>query len=602
MDCKVCGNVVNNFDRICSICGNDLEAQRRSGLSSSYSTYGQQNRTSSLEQEKEKAINRILFDNEGSSAKDRLEERRKKRHEDKPVSQAGLPSFFSHDRKESRKDYREDPVEPEQKPLRKFSTEFVFTENPKQETLPKTRIPEASPAIEPEARAPAQQAFTVPSASGPAGYDSIAVASSTEAVPDESFFALNPTYEELAKFEVDKKNEEFQELLDHEFDRLKKRDNGDGEEKTQFDPTAADSKSYIQERIDSYLKKSDLDMTLAIQNRETPKPEFDEAYPPARESISYDDLEKFDSFAIPIPDPVSLQEDNIPVFEPVPPVPDTPDYFAPDLQDSFAIPMPDFSVPEFQPAEADEYTESDTAGEVSQEINPDSVYWGYSRNEPPTKESIAAFLDRPIDFPFDEATQAFDFEPIESKITKEVLQPPAAEPSYDYSNQHLANDIVEANPDPNIQHDGLSASVDEPPRFYKEYTQGVLVEAVEAANAAKKAEEAKEIEPADSLPAFLTAYDEEQLGKPTSIVVPEKPVKKPGRAEAEDKKDKTPDKDTQKAEAKKTVLSVIITILIVVLVIFVACVIILMFKPDSIVAYYVRDFIAFVQGRFGDSA
>ena len=75
-------------------------------------------------------------------------------------------------------------------------------------------------------RVPEQQAFAVP--------EIPALAPRTEAYaaePEEptvsttdTFFTLTQSDEEQAKFQVDKKNEEFQELLDKEFERLKTRE------------------------------------------------------------------------------------------------------------------------------------------------------------------------------------------------------------------------------------------------------------------------------------------------------------------------------------------------------------------------------------------
>ena len=778
MNCKVCGNVVSNFDRVCSVCGNDLGTQRRetaqtaysSARSSSYPPNTQQNRASSLVHEKEEAINRILFDSEGVSAKERLEERRKKRQVEKTTSQTGFPSIFSQDRKEAKRAQRadfgpdteqdaEDPFTTEQKPLRKFSSEFVFSESPKQEayvafeqeirglTLQEIleqqggRGPTQQEILEQQGRGPAQQeileqqggrgpvqqevrgpeqqgsrspmqqAFAVPPVSAetyePIGYNPTPAERPLEAPPyADSYFAFAPTEEEQAKFEVDKKNEEFQELLDQEFSRLKNRDAG---ETAQFDPSGAAGKSYIQERVDSYLKNSDLDMPppgrynggnhqaiptapvapqtaydAAHENHKDVRttaynaghagdafPDFDygrkyqqvEAEPldfavpeaAQEESFSLDDLEKFDfsgslqepaipadPFADPtfsIPDfAVSAQEPAIPAIPADPfadPAFSIPDFAVPTPETeisgegSFAIPTPetDFTMPypsetefqtEFRPGP---YMESGVANGAAgamnpagaadltdTEMNPRSVYWGNSRNEAPTRESIAAFLDKPVDFPFDykNPSRAFDF-------GQQGQKSPETAGRY-------------------FDDDGISSvNTDEPPRFYKEYTQGIMIEAVDAANTARRAEsgspagraesvspsgraetgspagraemaytarQAREVEPADTIPDFLTAYDEEQLGKPMSIPVPVK-NNRPAKADPEDSEDKESAKERKKANAKRSALSAIITILIVVLVVFVACIVVLKLTPDSIGARYIQDLIETIQSKFG---
>ena len=91
MNCKVCGNAVSNVEKVCSVCGNDLEAQRREEAGTGYTSAPPESYNASqpspqavsLNTEKDEAINRILYDGDGASAKDRLEERRKKRQAEK---------------------------------------------------------------------------------------------------------------------------------------------------------------------------------------------------------------------------------------------------------------------------------------------------------------------------------------------------------------------------------------------------------------------------------------------------------------------------------------------------------------------------------------
>ena len=372
------------------------------------------------------------------------------------------------------------------------------------------------------------------------------------------------------------------------------------------------------------------------------------------------DMTGLDPFSIPVPeneaftaplpsDPTGLEPFSIPASEgeaftvPMPsdmtglepfsiPVPEKDTFTAPVNEGSTGLDA--FAAPDIVPGPAsagpstNEFPEGQsTAGAGDKEgltPNREGVYWGTPRNGAPTRESIAAFLDKPVDFPFDENKErAFDFEPIESKIQENV---PERRHTSETGPSALNNATfpVQQKPD-RATHTGMTEGkaeqrsiddetelTDEAPRFYKEYTQGIKLDAIEAANNAAKANaakssaakpsspgKAKEVEPADALPEFLTAYDTEPLGRPTSIAVPEKPAKKTVKAKAETEEDIQQEKDNRKANAKRQALSVIITILIVVLVLFVTCVIILRFMPGSIGAFYIQDLIEFVQGRLG---
>jgi len=498
MNCKVCGNTVNDLEKICSVCGNDMEAQRRGATGGNYSS-AQPPPAVSLTGEKDEAINRILFNDEGASAKDRLEERRKKRQAEKAASHTGFPSFFTQDRKTQQAEPPAPPApepvqapappESERKPLRSFTNEFVFGEKP-----PAPQDAQEGTA----AYAPFQQSFAVPPGAGP--MESIPAAFAQEEQPpsENSYFALTPSDEEQSKFDIDKKNEEFQELLDKEFERLKNRETETAEIKSQIEPPEAaypqgeaDVHSYIQDRIESYLRQKDMDMTQEMRSRAelqteepvpepepipepepvpvfvpapTPEPVFEPA--PAPEPVFVPEPEPAPVFEpAPAPEPVFVPEPApAPVFEPAPapvfvPEPEPVPVFEPAPEPVFVpepAPAPVFEpapapapvcvpdpvpAPVFEPAPTPEpvFVPEPAPAPVFEPAptpapEPSIVPPGTSRNAAPTRESVADFLDVPIDFPFDPKpapeAKPFDFEPIEQEAEKapeSVFEPAPAQ-------------------------------------------------------------------------------------------------------------------------------------------------------------------------------
>jgi hypothetical protein len=236
-----------------------------------------------LDREKDEAINRILCNDSRTSAKERLDERRKKRSAGK--TSAHGTGFFSREPMEHApvpaKAPKSTTTEPESttaegRPLRKFTSEFIFGDRA-------AKHPE--PAIPPP--------------------------SDEEAPPRDPLFTLRVGEDEKAMFDVSKKNEEFQELLDQEFERLRKRESAVEEARSRIDEdllsapepapeilvTGENAKSLVGDRIEDYLKKADHDMLREIRSRvdtELEKP--DESEKPG-ESEKQDENEKPESFA-----------------------------------------------------------------------------------------------------------------------------------------------------------------------------------------------------------------------------------------------------------------------------------------------------------------
>jgi len=679
----------------------------------------------SLAREKEEAINRILYDGDGVSARDRLEERRKKRQAEKAGSHTGFPTFFSQDRKGQAPapaepaapvyEPRQAPAAPpvEERPRRSFSSEFVFTEKP---------APAPYQAERPAEPGPVQQTFAVPHtpeayaarASFPEPQPASVYAAPEPAAPADAYFALTPSDDEQAKFDIDKKNEEFQELLDKEFERLKRREPEATDIKSQFEkgpeavapPAEADIRSYIEERVDAYLRQSDFDMTRTMRSREEeekpretgPAAEYAPVFAPAPEKeLSYDDFKMFDAPAAPVQD--AAEAFGKPGDEFVSPYTSVqaPVYAQEPVPEPVSEPIP-VPVPEAAPA-------------------PGYTPQGFSRNAAPTRESVAEFLDRPINFPFDTpaepaaeagAAKSFDFEPIkpaEPETHEEVIaetftaapepqaetfetaqtfaapfsleqfatdpalvsEPPAAAgpfaaeipaapadtaaaparvedpadwfvtapsaappeakkeedfpgpaaPAAETAEEKEAGRAAEpvpAAPSPAPEPPAAPAPAaqaaapdfvdlmtektaededqDGPPKFYKEYTQGFSVTQIGAAGTAAAAQEEAKAQSDETVPEFLTAYDNEKLGQQPD-------AKKDAKAAKLEEKQKRRRDPKKQSEAKRTALSVVITILTIILVIVVACIIILKLAPDSFGAYYIQDFVKLIQEKIG---
>ena len=427
MNCKVCGNAVNDYEAVCSMCGNDMEAQRREATEP----------VPSLSQEKNDAINRILYDDDGLNASERLQERRKKRQAERASSHTGLPSFFTRDRGEtqeersgaddsqkstSQAEYEAESSDatedsPKEKPLRKFTNDFIWGSRTKPEPEPEP-IPEPEAITAPTSIEPEQQAFVVPPASAP----------EPQEPTTDQYFALSQTDEEQAKFEVDKKNEQFQELLDKEFERLKSREKPEilsqFETPEEIAPTIPqdDSKSYIQDRIDSFLKKSDDDLTVAMRGREVePTQEFVAPSPEPKPEVTFADLDLFDmkeeqqvtseparaeetvqsEFAIPVT--FDSLNDWTPVQEPAEKVEEISEIVEEPAVIEAEMPTEETVVPVQEP--------------VQEEI---AAPWDHTKTEAPTRENIGTFLDKSIDFPFDTA------DPLQEEALPEVAEEPVA--------------------------------------------------------------------------------------------------------------------------------------------------------------------------------
>ncbi|MDR3365252.1 MAG: hypothetical protein LBS91_09980 [Clostridiales Family XIII bacterium] len=491
----------------------------------------------SLTQEKDEAINRILYDGDDKGARERLEERRKKRRVEKASAHTSFPSFFTQEPKEAKPApapvYTAPEAQPpapiptpatEQKPRRSFSNEFVFGDKPKSVFISEgqppptvqeyeTPAPEyAATPVPPPANADSAFGYADPAAEPPLfrsfePEDQLHPAAHEAPVApvpqDAAFFALKPSDEEQAKFDVDKKNEEFQELLDKEFERLKNRETQAQDIRSQIEPEApflpgaedlavSDSASYIEERIEEFLKKSDMEMTREMRSH-TPAPLSHGADPvrPEPSEISYADLEVFEVAekpglaerarleppdVLPATHAASREPGVAAVRVPVSALGEGFPFDGKDYGHAFLHgekPLSDFDADKIayksQEAESDPEGEMLRAGEpnlefareapsglpaavqpvsyadfeqygfaeapeAGEEVLPATTEapspspaitesaptpWGASRNEAPTRASVAAFLDRPIDFPFDEtpvqgasASADFDFEPI----------------------------------------------------------------------------------------------------------------------------------------------------------------------------------------------
>ncbi|GHU66875.1 hypothetical protein AGMMS49983_17260 [Clostridia bacterium] len=98
MYCKVCGNFLSETDTVCERCGNDVEQQRKQELAATETArsggYAQREEKSEIDREKDEAINRILYEDEAASARDRLDERRRKRAQERATG-SGLGGLFA---------------------------------------------------------------------------------------------------------------------------------------------------------------------------------------------------------------------------------------------------------------------------------------------------------------------------------------------------------------------------------------------------------------------------------------------------------------------------------------------------------------------------
>jgi hypothetical protein len=115
--------------------------------------------------------------------------------------------------------------------------------------------------------------------------ENVAVARKREEESEDIFhddtFHLRTSEGEDAKFVESKKNEEFQELLDEEFERIKERQAEIDEEKNRInesilDPpeptptilvTGENARSAAEERIQNYLRKADMEMRKALEEQ-----------------------------------------------------------------------------------------------------------------------------------------------------------------------------------------------------------------------------------------------------------------------------------------------------------------------------------------------
>lgn len=233
MQCKACGSVVNENDKVCRVCGKEIDG---TGMASAYQS------ADVVGREKDDAINRILYgDGDTMSANERLEQRRRRRAEQK-----NSPSPRT-----------EPPVASETtssptSPRRDFSNEFKFGDK-------KEEITQSKPVEAPVEPKPSTKE------------------------PRTSLFDLKKDPEEEATFTISKKNEEFQELLDQEFENLRKKQEALAESKSQLEqavipveepvtapeaPVAEQSStSYIDARIEEYLKNADFEMLQGIKQR-----------------------------------------------------------------------------------------------------------------------------------------------------------------------------------------------------------------------------------------------------------------------------------------------------------------------------------------------
>ena len=522
MNCKVCGNAVNNIDKVCNVCGNNIESQRREEAirreeaRRGHSTARQESFNAppqawatSLMQEKDEAISRIFGDDDTTSARDRLEERRKKRQEERSKSGTGLSALFSPPNKVPLKttaSQREDidsGQAPEEKPLRKFSTEFVFGSKQKQEAPPETQVAEPMPAQQtfvtpaPEglpavpAYEPPAPAFEppVPEYKPPAPvFEPLKAPEATQ--PADSFFTMTPSEEEQAKFKVDKKTEEFQELLDKEFERMQSRDTVTTQPQLPpaVEPEAVrpevEAKSYIEERVDAFLKQSDLEIAIARRARGEEARQKD----PVQELTRSDRQEEPYVAPVVLPPVILPPQAAPPAYESQPPAVPQPQAAPPAYEPQApivpqasavtppAMPQPPAYIPhayESQPSVVPQPP-------ARQHITP----WGATPNVAPTRESIKAFIDRPIDFPFDEKPEevkeektvveasvpevkaqaeaespykpktAFDFEPIEKVVEK------AAELAEPVGEESRAEEAALTQPTPAIQpHEEAAATL-----------------------------------------------------------------------------------------------------------------------------------------------
>ncbi|MDR1795989.1 MAG: hypothetical protein LBR44_00870 [Clostridiales Family XIII bacterium] len=298
-----------------------------------------------VDREKDEAINRILYGEGGASAKERLEERRKKRKETDPHAPS-TRSLFSREpvRQERAAEPPIRPVpsapQPAEEPPRRFSNEFVFGED-----ADTRRRRMAQPPVEPAwASAPAAAPST-PSAEEAFPPIAPAAVEPVGAPAGDDTFKYKASDIEQEQFDIDKQNEKFQELLDQEFGRIRKRDDEIGDMRgfpggadflEEPAPSAApgaakqDPGAYIESRIHQSNEQFEEEMERRMRAaRAVEAPAF----------IQKPDPSEFESILNngPAPAPAVPPMATAPPVAPAPPAPDF------EMPQSLRGPAPDFA-------------------------------------------------------------------------------------------------------------------------------------------------------------------------------------------------------------------------------------------------------------------
>ncbi|MDR0853225.1 MAG: hypothetical protein LBN34_02545 [Clostridiales Family XIII bacterium] len=537
------------------------------------------------------AINKILYgEDDGLTAAERIERRRREIAEGKKKPALEEAPAIP----EATEPETTDPETADDLLHRDFGKEFVFGDV----KIPSffSNVPEKHEEVEKSSEAGMTEA--------PSGVPEAVETPLVEepSVTDE-IFHLSEDPIEISKFEVDKKNEEFQELLDDEIEKIRKRQATLPEPKNQFvdeepfddvEPTpdvlvtGDNAKAYVEERIESYLAHADLDILKEIRRKVdselekkgevVPKIELEPVVIEPEipiEAAAVSELEVIgEPEALTDAEPDDAEDDE---------VDDSPDFDFFDELESVNVDEPtiEFPVVEGEPDSGSEagmteveagMTESEAEEEAAKEADDEAVFEEFLEelNEETFVPQIsdepvvdaAEKIDPPIVFPFDEPTEE---EPEPEAVADE---PEKTESEYKFFYGHEEPEVAE--PAPTEQATIVRSMTEEELAALESVDLGLPSEPKQEG----EAEAAKEDEPDSGSEAGMTEGEAGMTKGEAGMTEGEEPEVK---------------KSSDKPTAKEIIISVLITIATMAVLICIVCFALLKFAPDTYGAYYVRD-------------
>ena len=583
MYCKACGSLLGESDTICKVCGEEVETIFMTNENPD---------DSNVSSEKDDVIRKILYggEDDGLTARERIEQRRQKREAEKK----GL-----YERITSPRESEDDTHKPSRI---NFTKEFVFG----------SRKAEAEvEAEEEESEVPEQRS---------------------------TLFDLKMDKEEEATFVFNKKNEEFQELLDQEYEKLRKKQETLEDARSQVgDNLLTESEpapeilvtsgvaaaSYIEARIEEYLKNADYEMLQGIKQKvdqelskqEAEKPEYfgatDEVAEKAEASEEEDQTiespfeeEVFEREFI----PDAPEEDEFVAAALIPEIAGgailAEEILGDDSEGSEESVIEEETV-EVQSEDHEEVTDTEEGEEESyddilnniptesDEEMEESVFENEVIPDAPGEADLIEDMDSEVSDSEDTDGESLDSEDtaVEESDT-EATTAEDGESSWLEELQRLTASM-ESDMGPVIgapTADEVSAIIDQPIVFpFDEETTAEKDPASEVSEEAEMTEDAdSESQSASMLPVGVATAENTDSEKDDS-----------SSDDEDDEDDDDDDDEKPKSVAKRVIGSILLILAIIIVLVVLLSVVVMKFWPNSEGAYYVKDAIELIQDKLG---